>query len=117
MNHSCWNFSIKNLCPAGGRCGKKMRKKSIVEHFEIPIAALYPRKNVRGMFRSSLEVLPWNSWVSNEPYWTRLVEEQGFPAMKVKMVSKFETTNISKCTTKMDIGFLSSLNYSKSISL
>jgi hypothetical protein len=86
-----------------------------VEHFEIPIAALYPRDNVRGMFRSSLEVFPWNSWVSNEPYWTRLVREQGFPARKVKMSSHLKTTNISKCTTKMDIRFLRSLNYTKSI--
>jgi hypothetical protein len=118
MNHSCWNYTMNDLCPAEKRhCGRKLRRKrSIVEHFEIPIAALYPRDNVRGIFLSAPLSGPGEeekkTWVVNVSYWEHLVREQDFPAVKVKMVKTHNSTFISNCTKNMDIDFLRSLNYS-----
>jgi hypothetical protein len=115
MNHSCWNFTMDDLCPATNKgCRRPVkRKRSIVEHFEIPIAELYPREQVQGMFLSEPrhQKGAWNSWIANTSYWEYLVREQGFPVVKVKMVKSHNSTHISNCTNMMDIDFLSSLDY------
>jgi hypothetical protein len=114
---------MNDLCPVTKKgCGRPAkRKRSIVEHFEVPIAALYPRDTVRGIFPSEPPLAPeekkkrpaWDPWMSNVVNWKYLVREQDFPVVKVNMVKKHnDTTILSNCTKKMDIDFLRSLNYS-----
>jgi hypothetical protein len=114
---------MDDLCPLTSidQCHVPMiRKRKIIQHFEIPIAGLYPRENVKGMFlteplrRKGRERRPWNPWMSNEKYWKRMVSNQGFPAMKVKMAGmsgrRFKK-KLVQCTTKMDQDFMLSLNF------
>jgi hypothetical protein len=122
MNHSCHCGPDH---PSFGRqfLSKQKQKRAIVEYHEIGLIRPFDNKNnnqsttnttTMGLF-SSDPPKDWRNqktWVQHEEWWTRLKDEQKFPAAKVNQRYSLTAHNISTCSSQLDPTLLPNLNYS-----
>mmetsp|Transcript_26286 Transcript_26286/g.72225 ORF Transcript_26286/g.72225 Transcript_26286/m.72225 type:complete len:229 (-) Transcript_26286:130-816(-) len=97
------------------------RKGCIVENFERAMARKFPRDKTFGLFASDVpkELLTrrhgFHTWVRHPPYWSKLVEEEGFPVSKVnwgEMIASIDDERLKPCTSHLDRSWLETLDFS-----
>jgi hypothetical protein len=105
-------------CPTKG---PGIRKRCIVENFEIAVAGNFYQNRTMGMFPSH-PPSDWpradRMWAEQPKFWKKiLVDQMEFPLAKVKLTDQLTGPNderLAECTKAMDRSFLLGFNYSDS---